>query len=199
MNKSRGRPKAYDPRKAIKLMREVFWDKGYAATSLDDLCAVTGLNRPSLYNGFGDKAEIYRKVIEDYMGMRRHIFVKVMCERASLRDNLERIYETVIMLASPETTQGRGCFMIGSALTECPRDRHVADRILLAMHELDHGYKWRLRQAQLDDQLSFAVDVDALATLLSATHSALSIRSRAGAPLEELRRFYRVIIDQVCA
>ena len=55
----RGRPRAYDPDAALKAARDVFWVKGYAATSLDDIAEATGMNRPSLYAAFGDKEAIY--------------------------------------------------------------------------------------------------------------------------------------------
>ena len=42
---------------------DVFWQDGFAATSLDDLSAATGLNRPSLYGAFGDKRALYLRPI----------------------------------------------------------------------------------------------------------------------------------------
>ena len=51
----RGRPRSYDPEVALKRATEAFWKSGYSGTSLDDLAAATGMNRPSLYAGFGDK------------------------------------------------------------------------------------------------------------------------------------------------
>ena len=40
---------------------DVFWNDGFAATSLDDVSAATGLNRPSLYGAFGDKRALYSR------------------------------------------------------------------------------------------------------------------------------------------
>src|SRR5260370_42626817 len=51
----RGRPREFDPVVAIAAAGKVFWDKGYHATSIDDLCKATGLLRGSLYSAFGDK------------------------------------------------------------------------------------------------------------------------------------------------
>lgn len=53
--KRRGRPRAYAPDVAIGQALSLFRRTGYAATSLDDLSAATGMNRPSLYGAFGDK------------------------------------------------------------------------------------------------------------------------------------------------
>ncbi|MGE5163663.1 MAG: helix-turn-helix domain-containing protein, partial [Sphingobacteriales bacterium] len=51
----RGRPRAYNPDTALARAADVFWRNGYDGTSLDDLVAATGMNRPSLYAAFGDK------------------------------------------------------------------------------------------------------------------------------------------------
>ena len=51
----RGRPRAYDPERAMDRATGAFWRAGYSATSLEDLTAATGMNKPSLYAAFGDK------------------------------------------------------------------------------------------------------------------------------------------------
>ncbi|MBI3517067.1 MAG: TetR/AcrR family transcriptional regulator, partial [Proteobacteria bacterium] len=67
----RGRPRAYDPEAALAKATAAFWGAGFAATSLDDLCAATGMNRPSLYGAFGDKRALYHHALEHYMGKAR--------------------------------------------------------------------------------------------------------------------------------
>ena len=59
--KRRGRPRAYEPDVALGKALDLFRTAGFAATSLDDLSAATGMNRPSLYGAFGDKRELYIK------------------------------------------------------------------------------------------------------------------------------------------
>ena len=62
----RGRPRAYDPDVALSRAVETFWAHGYAGTSLDDLSAAMGMNRPSLYAAFGDKRDLYLKSLAFY-------------------------------------------------------------------------------------------------------------------------------------
>jgi AcrR family transcriptional regulator len=61
--KRRGRPPAYVPEVALARATDAFWSAGYAATSLDELAAATGMNRPSLYGAFGDKHDLYLKTL----------------------------------------------------------------------------------------------------------------------------------------
>src|SRR5271154_7290423 len=62
----RGRPRAFEPETALTQALDVFWQDGFAATSLDDLSAATGLNRPSLYGAFGDKRALYLQAYRQY-------------------------------------------------------------------------------------------------------------------------------------
>ena len=64
--KRRGRPRAYQPEIALGKALELFRRDGFAGTSLDDLSAATGMNRPSLYAAFGDKHTLYLKALQRY-------------------------------------------------------------------------------------------------------------------------------------
>src|SRR5881392_1944302 len=90
--KRRGRPRAYDPQVALARAAEVFWKAGYAGTSLDDLAAATGMNRPSLYAAFGDKRDLYLKTLEYYRDESRALARAAMADNPTLRVLLTRFY-----------------------------------------------------------------------------------------------------------
>src|SRR5277367_6135959 len=73
----RGRPRAYRPELALAQARDAFWRDGFAATSLDDLSAATGMNRPSLYAAFGDKQALYVKAYASYRAEVRAAMVDI--------------------------------------------------------------------------------------------------------------------------
>jgi len=90
--KRRGRPRAYEPEVALARALDVFWKEGFAATSLDDLSAATGMNRPSLYGAFGDKRELYIKSYESYRDRARQRMGETFAIDLPLREMLQRIY-----------------------------------------------------------------------------------------------------------
>src|ERR1700758_5292388 len=61
-----GRPREFSEAAALDSAMRVFWEKGYEGTSLDDLTRAMGINRSSLYASFGDKEELFSKVIARY-------------------------------------------------------------------------------------------------------------------------------------
>ncbi|WP_236794970.1 TetR/AcrR family transcriptional regulator [Amycolatopsis sp. GM8] len=60
------RPREFDEDLVLRAIRDEFWDKGYAATSMDDLLRVSGLGKGSLYGAFGDKRSLFLRVLRNY-------------------------------------------------------------------------------------------------------------------------------------
>src|SRR5580658_5487619 len=116
--KPRGRPRAYDPDAALERAMETFWKTGYAATSLDDLSAATGMNRPSLYAAFGDKQHIYVKAYRRYRAEMRDAFRPILEADGPVRVVLRKTFEMAseVYLAGPDGP--RGCFSVVTAASE---------------------------------------------------------------------------------
>src|SRR5437763_16090381 len=91
--KRRGRPRAYQPEVALGKALDLFRKGGFAATSLDDLSAATGMNRPSLYGAFGDKRELYIKAYQRYRADAAAAMQEIFREELPIRKRLERIFE----------------------------------------------------------------------------------------------------------
>src|ERR1700732_5243989 len=90
--KRRGRPRAYQPEIALGKALDLFRKDGFAATSLDDLSAATGMNRPSLYGAFGDKRELYIKSYARYRADARAAMLDIFQHEMPIRQRLARIY-----------------------------------------------------------------------------------------------------------
>ena len=84
------RPRKFVEDQVIEAARDQFWAHGYAGTSLDDLVAVTGLGRGSLYGAFGDKHTIFLRALDEYSNM------TMAAVRAELRDSAESAYDRLV-------------------------------------------------------------------------------------------------------
>ncbi|MFJ4414553.1 TetR/AcrR family transcriptional regulator [Streptomyces sp. NPDC088925] len=60
------RPREFDEHRVMLAVRDTFWDKGYAGTSMDDLLRASGLGKGSLYGAFGDKRSLFLRVLREY-------------------------------------------------------------------------------------------------------------------------------------
>src|ERR1700742_4201019 len=94
--KRRGRPRAYEPDVALGKALALSRKDGFAGTSLDELSAATGMNRPSLYGAFGDKRDLYIKAYQHYRERSRVGMVELFKQDLPLRQLLQRIFERAL-------------------------------------------------------------------------------------------------------
>src|SRR5258708_39892584 len=107
--KRRGRPRAYEPEVALGKVLDLFRKDGFAATSLDDLSAATGMNRPSLYGAFGDKRELYIKSYARYREDSRAAMADIFRTEAPIRDRLQRMFSVALDIYLSGEEGPRGC------------------------------------------------------------------------------------------
>lgn len=193
----RGRPRSYDPAKALNQARNAFWRSGYAATSLDDLSAATGLNRPSLYGAFGDKRAIYLAALRQTRDEMLAGQARGLSNPAPLREALTALYAaaTAIYMARDDAGQ-RGCFLIGTAVTESLSDPEVRAIVDEAFVRMDEAFAARF--AQDPAALAPGADPAALGPIATGILHTLAVRARAGADEPSLRAIYDAGIDLIC-
>jgi TetR/AcrR family transcriptional regulator, copper-responsive repressor len=194
----RGRPRSYDPDTALAQAMSVFWDAGYAGTSLDDITAGTGLNRPSLYGAFGDKRALYLQALERYRSQGRAAMADALSREVPLREALARVYELALSLYLSGDAGARGCFLIGTALTESVLDPDVRKLLRDSLHDFDDAFEARIRYAQEQGEIPRDANPNALARMASATLHTLAIRSRAGEPRKLLEATAGAALDLIC-
>lgn len=194
----RGRPRAYEPDTALRQAADVFWRAGYAGTSLDDLSAATGMNRPSLKAAFGDKHDLYVKALSDYWERKFALMAEALAPGRPLGETLMRAYDAALDIYFSGEGQPRGCFVVGTAVTEALEDPAVREIVSEGFTGLDARFRARIEQAQAEGELSADADAEALALLASATMHTIAIRARAGRPREELRTLAHKAVGAIC-
>src|SRR5947208_17168895 len=109
-----GRPRSFDADIALDRVVHVFWGKGYEGASLSDLTRVMRINRPSLYAAFGNKEQLFRKVLDRYMDGPVAYFGKALAA-SKARDVVEEIFLGTARMADDPRIPA-GCLMVQSAL-----------------------------------------------------------------------------------
>ncbi len=194
----RGRPRTYDPGEALERATEAFWRQGYSATSLDALSEATRMNRPSLYGAFGDKHALYTTALERYIAEGRSQMEAALDDELPLRDALMRVYDGALAMYFPNKSAARGCFLIGTAVTESMTDADVRERLGRGLREFDRLFERRLRVAQAQGELATSADPAALAGIASAILHSLAMRSRAGDSRAVLRALAESGVALIC-
>lgn len=196
--KARGRPRAYDLDEAMINATGAFWQGGYSGTSLDELGAAMGMNRPSLYGAFGDKHALYLGTLDRYVEMGLKAMEHALAGDAPLAQALQRVYDSALELYLPAGGEPRGCFLIGTATVESRADAEVRGKLADGLRTFDGAFERRLRRAQADGELDAAADPAVLARVASAILHSLALRSRAGDTRASLRRTAAAGVALIC-
>ncbi|HBO21997.1 TetR/AcrR family transcriptional regulator [Providencia sp.] len=179
--KRKGRPRRYDSDIAINHITELFWRKGYTATSMDDLVLTTEMNKPSLYSAFGNKFAMYEKAIEHFSkiaGTRYSEALNKQNDNDDISQRLLRYFLVGIELYTGKHGQ-LGCMILSTASAEVdiPEvQQHLANVIKAQINQVALA----ITQALIDGELKENCDIDLTAQLITAILHSISLRARAG-------------------
>ena len=196
--RTRGRPRQYDPERALAKAAEAFWKHGYAATSLDDLVAATGMNRPSLYAAFGDKRDLYLKTLTRYQQQSRAIGAQITADDPPLRVFLKRFYEAALAIYLESGDEARGCYSISTAPAQAVTDAGVRDFLAASISGTDAFVAKQIVKARERGEVPSDADPQALAQLATAALHTIAVRARVGVPRKQLKAVAAAAIDVIC-
>lgn len=191
----RGRPPTYDRDVALGAIRDVFWDRGFSATSLDDIAAAAGMNRPSLYGAFGDKREMYLAALRMFAVESGRELQKAL-EAPTLREALEAFYARAIQ----DYVSGggpRGCLVICTAVTEATGDPAIRSALAAILAELDAVVAVRIARAQAEGDRCTGGPAKVLAQVATSVLHSVAVRARAGARRSELLTIARAAVELI--
>ena len=160
------RPRAFDLAAATDRAVTLFWQRGYAATSVRDLCTAMGLNSGSFYAAFGDKAGCFTAALARY----------ATGQRVPREPSLDAIVRWFDVVTDPARTP-RGCLVVASAVETPLLDRRGQAAVQALLAAVDDFF----RRCLASRGLGPAIDA-ADAALLGAAVTAIHVGARAGAP-----------------
>jgi TetR/AcrR family transcriptional regulator, copper-responsive repressor len=197
-SRRRGRPRAFEAETALAQAMDVFWSDGFAATSLDDVSAATGLNRPSLYGAFGDKRALYLKAYGEYRKRVNEQFQPLFVTSEPLRVKLKHILIAALDLYLSGPNGPRGCFTVLSAASEAIADPDLHGLVSEAIDGTDRAFGRHFADARAAGELPQSADPRRLARMATATIHTLSIRARARVPRAQIAPIIDDAVTTIC-
>lgn len=155
------------------------------------------MNRPSIYAGFGDKRGLYRAAAADYAASSGAWLEAALTREGSLRDGLNAVYRYARDFYLAGEDAPRGCFLIGTAVTESRSDGDVRQIVETTMCAFTEAFTKRFERAEREGELAPHAP-DALAQIATATLNTLAMRARTGAQPEVLDGLIEAAVDVIC-
>ncbi len=194
MKRSRGRPRKFDPEVALQKAMLVFWQRGLSATSLDDLSLAMEMNRPSIYNAFGNKEEIYRLVLAKFCGQLDLGLEQILLAESDLRKGLVKFYDQALDVycgAEPAL----GCLMMCTAPAEALAHPDIRSDLIALIARVDAQLERRIKDAIREGDLSASLNPRLTAKMVQGLLHSLALRARAGESKSSLKKLARYSVE----
>ena len=172
------RPKEFNPDEALDKAVELFWFKGYRATSIQDLVDHLGINRGSLYGTFGDKHALFLAALDRYQTQQTTLMLAVLEDTSySAKEAIQKLFNDVVHEAAT-SSQRRGCLMTNSAVELSPHDPETETRVAADLEQIEAAFYKAIVRGQAELEIPPDNDPQPLARYLTSCLQGLKVVSK---------------------
>ncbi len=183
------RTKEFDPDAALQSALELFWRRGYEATSMADLVEHLGIARASVYATFGSKRELYLRALERYGQQQQPVLLAELSQPGPVLPAVRALVRRFAGESAEDGAGGprRGCFVTNTAVELAPHDQDAARRVESSLLHLETVLTAALVRARAQGELPEGRDPQALARMLLVLFQGMRVIGKAGDGSARLR------------
>ncbi|EWM18324.1 transcriptional regulator, TetR family [Kutzneria sp. 744] len=175
------RHKEFDPDTAVADAMDLFWRRGYEATSVQDLVEHTGVGRRSMYDTFGDKHSLYLRALDRYLTLAEDGF-----REKAAADGLSAIRSLFSLLLESPADDFRGCLFVNSSTELGPSDDAVAERLAQHSAVARETLAGMIRQGQRDGSVTDRIDAETATAVAFNAWVGVRVQVRARTPRDQI-------------
>ncbi len=170
--------KSFDESEVIDQIMNVFWEKGYEATSISDLTEATGLKRGSLYNAFGDgKQELFYRSLQKYDAEQRAVIIKQLEAIESPVAALNTLFDVLVQQAMTDQEK-KGCLLVNTSLNISQYEEEVQILVSKGMEDFVSFFEKLIKRGQSEGEISESIQPRATARTLLTLLVGIRVMSR---------------------
>jgi AcrR family transcriptional regulator len=181
-----GRPRCFDADDALDAALQVFWRKGYEGASLSDLTAAMHIERPSLYATFGNKEELFLKVLDRYADTVGAFLAEALNEPTARAVVEHLLLKTADSLTNP--CNQPGCITVQGALSGGDDSKRIRRELDLRRDRSEAVLRKRLEHAKSEGDLPADANAADLARYVFTVSQGMAVQAKGGATRAQLRR-----------
>ena len=175
------RPREFDEERVTESIMKLFWEKGFEATSMQDLVAATGLLKGSLYGAFGDKQALYLAALKHYDRTRIQTGIDMLNSSASVKYKISQLFDSVIESVNTGVYAG-GCLLCNASLEMAPVDDTVRKEVRRTILRLETAL-----MSAIKADPGPANKTSSMAAFIISTYFGSRILAKAGTPVQMIR------------
>lgn len=192
------RPRMFDEERALDAAMHTFWEKGYEATSTQDLCEATGLGRSSIYNTFKSKRDLFGRALAHYIDTMTTAQLAVLEDtRHRASDRIRGLFAMIVDGETEHRAGGRslGCLTVNTTVELAARDSRAAELLERDTARRLAVLRAVIEEGRRDGSITSQRDAEALARFINAAIGGMRISSQGGADRTALESIAEVTLD----
>jgi TetR/AcrR family transcriptional repressor of nem operon len=171
------RTKDFDEDEVLKKAVDLFWLKGYNATSIQDLVDGLGISRSSLYDTYGDKHSLFIKALESYQCTNTSKFVQIIEGGKPGKETVRELLEFVVGSLLADKCQ-KGCFLVNAEVEVALHDKYVSAMTQKNDQDLEDAFCRVIQKGQESGEISNLQNPRALARFLFNTVKGIQVTAK---------------------
>ncbi len=188
-----GRPFEFDREETLSKAMDLFWEKGYKATSIQDLVDRMGIKRGSIYNTFGDKHSLFIAAVEYYADEVTSKTIGVLESPGSPLENIKQFFEAIVNAPSDKKT--RGCLISNTVVELAPHDEKVAETVSHILERIQTAFLDCLNRAVEMDELPKGTDTQVLSQFLATSTHGIIVTGKSSSDNKQMKDVVNVILS----
>jgi len=174
------RPCAYDRDDLLRCATALFWERGFAGTSVDDVVRATGVSRSSLYAAFPDKSALFLAALEHYLDTVTSAKLERLAQGGSAALAIQRFLLDIANERPSANAPAHGCLLTNTAVEIGTSEETIAELVRKALARLERALSARLEEAHQQGDLGADTDLKQFARQLVALIQGLRVMTRLG-------------------
>jgi len=179
------RNKEFDEEELLEKAVNIFWRKGYNATSAQDLVDELKINRSSLYNTYKDKKTLFQKSLKKYQEQQTAAVITMLAKADDPEKAIKKVFAALVK-ESKEDTSAKGCFMVNTAVELAGQDPEIGALVHANNKSVEDAFTTAIEKGQQMGQFSTKNTARAYARFLFGNINALRVIARSGADKKAL-------------
>ena len=190
-----GRPKKFERQVALQAATDLFWRRGYAATSLDDLLGAMSLSKSSFYSEFSSKEALFLACLRNYQQMIISYINQVQSGTSSVRNFLDEIFKEAI----DDATSGdpKGCLIVNSAVEFGQHTTQFTEDVRVAMKVVQTAFQSAIQKKALDGEFATNFSPRLLAKAVTTLLSGVRAMIKGGMRAKAVKEVTQKVLDSI--
>ncbi|NMM50692.1 TetR/AcrR family transcriptional regulator [Marinigracilibium pacificum] len=188
------RKKNFDQDLVLEKAIELFWQKGFAATSMQDLVDHLGISRSSLYDTYGGKENLFKESFALYRSKNIERVKSFLESQPDVKEGLRKLFEYAIE-ESVNDEDRKGCFVVNTTTELVPSDNKLVPILKSNKASFENLFFEYLKKGEDSNQITKGKDLKSIASLLFTIYNGLKVVGKIAADKKSLTSSVSLVLS----